>query len=136
VPAGVFCTLLVISERTRMSVVFGRSEFAASKLVVGQHTGRYAVQQALSKRLTEPLFSKALDIVHLFLGFISSFLYIFDVFAVYFSFIRLLKYSQKHIYHKKKAAEFARVLFLGLLSIVLYGNLPPVSCLLLRYGCR
>ena len=50
-PAGIFCALLVTSERTRMSVVFGRSESAVSKLVVEQHTGRYAIQQAISKRL-------------------------------------------------------------------------------------
>ena len=85
-PAGVFCALLVTSERTRMSVVFGRSEFACCKLVVGQHTGMYAVQQAISKRLTETLFLKALILIQLFLGCVSSFLYVLGIFAVYFLF--------------------------------------------------
>ena len=115
VPAGVFCTLLVISEQTRMSVVFGRSEFAASKLVVGQHTGRYAVQQAISKRLKELLFSKALDIVHLFLGFISSFLYIFDVFAVYFSVIRVTQILTKTYIPQEKSSRVCTGVILGII---------------------
>ena len=94
---------------------FVRSEFVASKLVVGQHTGRYAVQQAISKRLTETLFSKALDIVHLFLGFISSFLYIFDVFAVYFSFIRVTQILTKTYIPQEKSSRVCTGFLLGII---------------------
>ena len=84
---------------------------------VGQHTGRYAVQQAISKRLTETPFSKALDIIHLFLGFISSFLYIFDVFAVYFSVIRVTQIlTQTYIPQE----ESCRVYTGFLLGIIIY----------------
>ncbi|EPF29365.1 hypothetical protein HMPREF9195_00875 [Treponema medium ATCC 700293] len=49
-PAGVFCSRLVVSERTRMSVVQNRSDvFAMQKLASGSVHGRTLPDRLFSK---------------------------------------------------------------------------------------
>ena len=50
-PAGVFCSRLVVSERTRMSVVQNRSDvFAMQKLASGSVHGRTLPDRLFSKK--------------------------------------------------------------------------------------